>query len=153
MSDTEKLLPCPWCGGDAEIEAVGVRWSIGCADADGECYGYQSLNSFARQVEAIAAWNSRHSPELETFRAREAVMRETLETAKRELEAGQGELMSINALIAKQVREGLNQAERARFLELTARRSMRRRPRFGGRQVIFRGRQAALPPPCPDEPG
>lgn len=63
MSDELKLDPCPFCGGDATIEEVptasGANWSVGCNDEDGQCYGYQSLQTFARKCEAVAAWNRR----------------------------------------------------------------------------------------------
>lgn len=55
-------LPCPFCGGGATFEHLeNGSWSIGCADLDGECMGYQSLQTFARKADAIAAWNRRAS--------------------------------------------------------------------------------------------
>lgn len=56
------LKPCPFCGGEATLEAVPGHfdgWSVGCSDEEGNCYGYQSLQTFARQSEAIEAWNKR----------------------------------------------------------------------------------------------
>lgn len=57
------LLPCPFCGGAAEVEDArgSGGWSVGCADYSGDCYGYQSLTTFPRKCEAIAAWNRRSS--------------------------------------------------------------------------------------------
>ena len=57
-------LPCPFCGGAAEVEDArgSGGWSVGCADQSGDCYGYQSLTTFPRKSEAIAAWNRRPSP-------------------------------------------------------------------------------------------
>jgi hypothetical protein len=60
-----KLKPCPWCGGPVEFEQINmgdtgnVRWSIGCNDAEAECFGFQSLTSFARKEDAAGAWNKR----------------------------------------------------------------------------------------------
>ncbi len=66
MTDKITLLPCPFCGGRATFEEVKhgdvSNWTVGCEDADGECYGYQSLTSFARKAEAANAWNSRTTP-------------------------------------------------------------------------------------------
>lgn len=61
----EIIKPCPFCGGEATVEEVdnlhkGVSFSVGCStDEDGSCYGYQSLTTFARRSDAIAAWNKR----------------------------------------------------------------------------------------------
>ncbi len=64
----EYLKPCPFCGGEAQVEetsaATGrgdaVAFSVGCIqDEDGTCYGYQSLTTFSRRSDAIAAWNKR----------------------------------------------------------------------------------------------
>lgn len=55
-----ELLPCPFCGGNASFEHLeNTRWSIGCADIDGDCMGFQSLQTFSRKAEALAAWNRR----------------------------------------------------------------------------------------------
>jgi len=57
----EKLLPCPFCGGAAEIEEIGRvmagRWSAGCTDPI--CFGYQSMTTYPSECEAVAAWNTR----------------------------------------------------------------------------------------------
>lgn len=61
---SENPLPCPFCGGPAAIEEVGedgghVRFTVGCTSDESDCMGYQSLTTFARRGEAIAAWNTR----------------------------------------------------------------------------------------------
>src|SRR3954471_6321829 len=67
MSEREKLLLCPFCGGLAQMETVQVhtfdisRYSVGCSSDgdDGECMGYQSMTTFARKTDAAKAWNKR----------------------------------------------------------------------------------------------
>jgi reverse gyrase len=59
MSD---LKPCPFCGGEAQHEHLeNGRHSVGCADADGTCMGFQTLQTFATEREATDAWNTRAS--------------------------------------------------------------------------------------------
>jgi hypothetical protein len=61
-----ELLPCPFCGGPAELEEIDSgSWSVGCEEkvlSVHYCMGYQSLTSFATKREAIAAWNTRRPP-------------------------------------------------------------------------------------------
>ena len=59
----DKLLPCPFCGGEAHM----VRWASGmkycrveCKNTDScDCHGIQ----FRTEEESIAAWNRRAQPE------------------------------------------------------------------------------------------
>jgi hypothetical protein len=62
------VLPCPFCGGPAEVEewpAASVDWkkvsfSVSCvAENDGPCPGYGSVTRFSRRGDAVAAWNRR----------------------------------------------------------------------------------------------
>lgn len=69
MSTQLELLPCPFCGGPAQIEAIETaldvtRYSVGCNDGEGDCLcqGYQSLTTFARRIDAAKAWNTRSAP-------------------------------------------------------------------------------------------
>lgn len=61
----DEIKPCPFCGAAASVEEIagavdGVRFSVGCDSmTDLDCYGYQSLTTFARRGEAIEAWNRR----------------------------------------------------------------------------------------------
>lgn len=61
----EKLLPCPFCGGEAGFEEVSldctgkVTFSVGCQATDGDCIGYQMLAHYSRKREAAEAWNRR----------------------------------------------------------------------------------------------
>ena len=60
----EKLLPCPFCGGDAVFEecesgaGLGVLWSPGCLDD--ECIGWMVMAKYNTKGEAATAWNRRH---------------------------------------------------------------------------------------------
>ncbi len=57
-----KLLPCPFCGGQADIELIetigDTRKAAGCNTEF--CQGYQSAHAFATHREAAEAWNKRH---------------------------------------------------------------------------------------------
>src|SRR5208282_4525090 len=57
-SQTPELLPCPFCGTE-EIheENTEGQHSVGCRNQ--QCFGYQSLTTFARRGDAIKAWNTR----------------------------------------------------------------------------------------------
>lgn len=59
----EKLLPCPFCGGEASFEEADycgrTVFSVGCVSVDGDCIGYQMLATYSRRSEAAAAWNTR----------------------------------------------------------------------------------------------
>ena len=62
--DALKLLRCPFCGGPAVLEEIkddggNVRFSVGCTADEAACMGYQSLTTFARRSDAVAAWNTR----------------------------------------------------------------------------------------------
>ncbi len=55
------LLACPFCGSDATFEEIDqdgyVWWSVGCRDEN--CYGWQSMKSWARKTDAAKGWNQR----------------------------------------------------------------------------------------------
>lgn len=55
-----ELLPCPFCGGEAELEKTpGGLFSVGCADWR-NCFGFwTSCRYYCTESEAIAAWNAR----------------------------------------------------------------------------------------------
>lgn len=64
MLDAKGLLPCPFCGGPAELDNAAEpqfarRPTVTCSNED--CFGYMPSAYFARDVDAIAAWNRRAS--------------------------------------------------------------------------------------------
>ena len=82
-AETERIAPCPFCGGEAKLEKVSgstgnSRWTVGCNETDENdggsafsilCYGYQSLTIFATKQEAIIAWNRRDQRAIRLARA------------------------------------------------------------------------------------
>ena len=56
---TEKLLPCPFCGGEAEIDSRGNSWQAWCR----HCATIQMGEFYDTEANAIAAWNRRTQPE------------------------------------------------------------------------------------------
>ena len=58
-----KLLPCPFCGGEAEIESEGLNehrgYSIACETCNLECTSFG--DSEPREI-VIARWNTRANP-------------------------------------------------------------------------------------------
>lgn len=64
-NDTPELLPCPFCGGEAEIEEISEEnshtgtagYAAGCANS--ECLVYQTFDKFALRKDAVKAWNTR----------------------------------------------------------------------------------------------
>jgi len=61
---TEKLLPCPFCGGsntylDGYEHGAGVRFRIVCLD----CMGMVDPGTIQQKYRAIEAWNRRAEPE------------------------------------------------------------------------------------------
>ena len=57
MSDT-KLLPCPFCGGEAELRVSNDGYAVvGCKNDD--CQGYACCYKYNSKKEAIQKWNTR----------------------------------------------------------------------------------------------
>lgn len=62
-----EIASCPFCGGPASVEELGsavtrtdaVSFSVGCDADEANCPGYQSLTTFSRRSDAVAAWNRR----------------------------------------------------------------------------------------------
>lgn len=52
---TDKLLPCPFCGGEAHTYKNNL-WHVGCEHAHNNCV---TMSAFVTEAEAIAAWNAR----------------------------------------------------------------------------------------------
>lgn len=53
-----QILPCPFCGGKAEIYNVGIGWyNVHCADYD--CIGSNAAKIMSTREDAVKAWNRR----------------------------------------------------------------------------------------------
>ena len=64
MKSLPKLLPCPFCGGPAATEhddnPHSKSWYVGCNNRkEPDCVGFQTETTFAREIDAINAWNRR----------------------------------------------------------------------------------------------
>ena len=70
-NDSQKLLNCPFCGGEAETwshyfeEEDMTLWQVRCKERPYEvehpCYTADSFISFTTEAEAVEAWNRRAS--------------------------------------------------------------------------------------------
>lgn len=66
MTATDELLPCPFCGGDAELryhpkcicDPKCMAWEIGCSSCDARV-GNTIYAIGKTKDDAIAAWNRR----------------------------------------------------------------------------------------------
>ena len=62
MNETT-LLPCPFCGGKAEIvtsDLYGIeKYAVGCSSCPVIIAEYGEYKFYATEAEAIAAWNTR----------------------------------------------------------------------------------------------
>lgn len=58
---TDELLPCPFCGGQAECIRNDIGVFVGCFNEDCPIGPATStyVDGYATEAEAIAAWNSR----------------------------------------------------------------------------------------------
>lgn len=59
--NSEALLPCPFCGGEAKLYEVGLKpdygYIVGCADCEGQAG--DTDEPWLQAGHAIAAWNRR----------------------------------------------------------------------------------------------
>lgn len=68
MTKQDALLPCPFCGTDAETERsegyTGRKWFVRCKNSRCYLFIHNKETVFERKVEAINDWNIRAEPEL-----------------------------------------------------------------------------------------
>lgn len=65
-----KLLPCPFCGGEARLESNGQYAVVGCVNSN--CQGYACCYKYNSKKEAIEHWNTRKPMERIVERLEEA---------------------------------------------------------------------------------
>ena len=73
MSDETTLLPCPFCGGEAQMHFhryLGPWYSVSAVHADRCPMDMKYPRSYATEAEAIAAWNTRAERTCEVVRSR-----------------------------------------------------------------------------------
>lgn len=58
MNDTEKLLPCPFCGGKAEKTKNGGLRGVHCSNPG--CIAFDIQGCFCKYKKAVKAWNERY---------------------------------------------------------------------------------------------
>ena len=57
---SKKLNPCPFCGGEAEIDYFDDdEWFVRCANLEGDCEICPSTRFYETREEAVEAWNRR----------------------------------------------------------------------------------------------
>lgn len=55
----EELKPCPFCGGEADIDKYGWGWNVRCLDP--KCHFHiVPMPAHETEKEAIEAWNTRY---------------------------------------------------------------------------------------------
>lgn len=61
LMNTEQILPCPFCGGEAHTWKRGgeMNWVAGCEKAWPECPVAPFTHAHDTEAEAITAWNTR----------------------------------------------------------------------------------------------
>lgn len=71
MGNKQTLLPCPFCGGEGEVdEGNNGLFYARCSDDEIECQAQVGLNcgydgwhgAFSSHNDATRAWNTRHNP-------------------------------------------------------------------------------------------
>jgi cell division protein ZapA (FtsZ GTPase activity inhibitor) len=101
--DVSELLPCPFCGGKADVvsklRATGVRV---CLNDDCTFYNAEVLNTHARKFDAIAAWNRRAPFSADEERAAmltaDAVTHELVQLREEVRRLREGELATLRGL-------------------------------------------------------
>ena len=63
MSDDERLKPCPFCGGEAELTVVGVRCKkTSCASIHNPLFSEKAIETWNRRVQSWTSYDGYSPP-------------------------------------------------------------------------------------------
>lgn len=74
QSPTDKLLPCPFCGGEATSMPVYNSWGVTCSNGCCERGG-------SYQEDAEEEWNTRHNPDANALKIAVEALRSIAESS------------------------------------------------------------------------
>lgn len=119
MSEKIDLLPCPFCGGEAEYQhwtdnGVTMCRAVVC---QGDCESIQQYGS--NEESAIKAWNTRHDDKLRALEEQNKRLRDAVETIGQESDMDQEQIIELEAEVERlrSVLERISDNNQVRIIE------------------------------------